>query len=192
MSDSVSRPDPVSRRAAWLSTLIALPVAVVAGVIAFAVLGAHSGATASPKDGAAPSAASTAPVVMSAPRLSATHATMCLAFIAQLPVALRGLAERHVTAGPEQNAAFGDPAITVACGAPKAVVAPTDEVYPMSGVCWHAVTDPKQTVWTTVDREVPVAVTIPDTYQQPGQWANEFSSALIAAMPSIKTPNINC
>lgn len=182
--------DQVTRRAAWLSALVAVPLALVAGLVAFSVLNSHGGAEASPRS--SPTAISTAPVTTVVIPLSAKHATMCLAFIAQLPPTLRDLPERHVTAGAEQNAAFGDPAITVSCGAPKAVVAPTDDIYPISGVCWHAVQDAKQTVWTTLDREVPVAVTIPDTYRQPGQWAAEFSDALVAAMPSIPTPKLNC
>ena len=129
---------------------------------------------------------------MPAPKLSPAHAQACLAFIAQLPTQLRNLPERHVTAGPEQNAAFGEPPVTVQCGAAQVRPAPTATVYPISGVCWFPTTGANATVWTTLDREVPVAVTVPNAYAPGGsgsaQWAAEFSAPLVSAMPSIKTP----
>jgi GNAT superfamily N-acetyltransferase len=36
--------------------------------------------------------------------------------VSQLPATVRDLTQRPVTAGAEQNAAYGDPALTVACG----------------------------------------------------------------------------
>ena len=42
------------------------------------------------------------------------------------PATLRDLAARPVTAGPEQNAAYGDPPLTVACGVPGRRSAPAD------------------------------------------------------------------
>ena len=53
----------------------------------------------------------------------------------------------------------------------------------MTSVCWYAQTDRQDTVWTTLDRPVPIAVTIPSSYADPGQWANEFSAAIVQAMP---------
>ena len=184
-----------NRRAALLSAAIALPIAVVVFFIAYNVLSGATASTASSPSASAstPSAGSTAPVAVPVASLSPAHAQMCLAFIAELGEngKLHGLDERHVTAGPEQNAAFGDPPITVQCGAAPAKVAATDFVYPLTGVCWYESTIPGATVWTTLDRVVPVAVTIPDRYNPPGQWANIFSAPLVTAMPSVKTP-YNC
>jgi Protein of unknown function (DUF3515) len=185
-------PDDSTRRAAWISAFVAVPLALVAGIVVFFAL--HDRVTGDAAAGATPSAsASTGPVTMAAPALTAAHATMCLAFIAQLPPKQLKLAERKVTAGPEQNAAFGDPAITAACGASEPKVSPTDEIYPISGVCWYEQQSKTATVWTTLDREVPVAITIPNSYNNPpaGQWVAEFSDAVIYTLPSIKTP-YNC
>ncbi len=184
--------DPASRRAALYATLVAVPVAILVGVIAFAYIGSRTSKS-DAKPSASPSAiVPTSAVAMPAPKLSPAHAQACLAFIAQLPTQLRNLAERHVTAGPEQNAAFGEPPITVQCGAPAVRPAPTDTVYPISGVCWFPTTGTTAAVWTTLDREVPVAVTVPNTYAPGGsgsaQWAAEFSAPLVSAMPSVKTP----
>ncbi len=173
--------DPTTRRAARLATFTALPIALVAGGIAFGVL--NSGpATPTPKASAAGT------VTMSAPKLSAPDAQMCLAFIAQLPVELRDLSQRHVSDGPEQNAAYGEPAITVACGVSQVVPrSATDTVYPLSGVCWYATTGTTASVWTTLDRKVPVRVTVPNAYGGPGQWATEFAGALKLEIPSAPT-----
>jgi Protein of unknown function (DUF3515) len=184
--------DRASRRAALYATLVAVPVAVLVGVIAFAYIASRTS-----KAAALPSASPSAvvpsrAVALPAPKLSPAHAQACLAFIAQLPTQLRNLPERHVTAGAEQNAAFGEPPVTVECGAPEVRPAATATVYPISGVCWFAATGTASTVWTTLDREVPVAVTVPNTYAPGGsgsaQWAAEFSAPLVSAMPSINTP----
>jgi hypothetical protein len=182
--------DPATRSAARLAAAVALPAALVAGLIAYRLLngpGAHPGASASP----APH--STAPVAMAAPALAERPATVCRALLAQLPSALRDRPRRPVTAGPEQNAAYGDPAITIACGAgPRPSIDPTAFVYPLSGVCWYAVPGPAATVWTTVDREVPVTVTVPNGYSGQGQWVIEFSPAVGAAVPAVTTPPTGC
>jgi hypothetical protein len=183
--------DEVTRGAARIAALVAVPLAIVVGAVAFFSLHGHVGAAAEAKPAPTASATSTASVTMTAPTLRPADAQMCLAFIAALPVSVRGLHERHVTAGPEQNIAFGDPAITAQCGAPKAQVPQTDDIFTMSDVCWHAQTVGTTTVWTTLDRPVPIAVTIPATYTDPGQWANEFSGAIVQAMPVVKTP-YNC
>jgi hypothetical protein len=180
--------DPASRRAALYATVVAVPVAILVGVIAFAYFASRT-STSDAKPSASPTAAvPTSAVAMPAPKLSPAHAQACLAFIAQLPTQLRNLPERHVTAGPEQNAAFGEPPVTVQCGAAEVRPAPTATVYPISGVCWFPTTGATATVWTTLDREVPVAVTVPNTYSGSGQWAAEFSAPLVSAMPSIKSP----
>jgi hypothetical protein len=130
---------------------------------------------------------------MPAPTLAARPATVCRALLSQLPAALRDRPRRPVTAGPEQNAAYGDPAITLACAAgPLPSVPHADLVYPLSGVCWHAVTGPAASTWTTVDREVPVTVTVPNSYSSPGQWVIEFSPVVGTSVPSITTVPSGC
>lgn len=176
--------DPQTRRAARLATLVAIPIAIVAGLIAFYAL--RDGTPPKPAHSASPQA--TTPVTMSAPKLAGADTVICRSFAAGLPVKIRNLNQRPVTAGSEQNAAYGDPPITVACGAPRAEVAITDEVFTMNNVCWYANTNGKQTIWTTLDRQVPVAVTIPSSYDQPAQWANEFSNDIAASIKSVTSP----
>ncbi len=172
--------DPVTRNAARWAAGVAIPVAVVAGLLSYRALTGPSHPAASPS----PAPQSTGPVTMAAPPLSDRPATVCRALLSQLPDALRDRARRPVTAGPEQNAAYGDPAITLACGTGPQPSVPADAtVYNLSGVCWYPAPTGKATAWTTVDREVPVTVTVPDSYDGPAQWVIEFSPAVGTSVP---------
>jgi Protein of unknown function (DUF3515) len=172
--------DDVTRRAARLATVITVPVVLVAGLLAVLLLRAGDG----PPE--------TGPVEMSARPLGPRQATACRALLTQLPHALRDLAQRPVTAGGEQNAAYGDPAITLACGTALPSFPPTDTVLGLDGVCWYAAEGPDQTTWTTVDREVPVTVAVPTAYEQPGQWVIEFSTPVAAAIPAAARIPFGC
>ena len=180
------RPDRTTRTAALWATAVAVPVAVLAGVLIFVRLMPSAGTDARPEPAAAPSA----PVPVAAPKLSPRAAQVCLAVTSQLPSAIRTLPARKVTAGPEQNAAYGEPPITVQCGVPQpAMCPPTDggagcvpldtELLIMNDVCWYAAPGSQANIFTTMDREVPVRVTVPAAYQQSAQWANEFSDTLV-------------
>jgi hypothetical protein len=184
-------PDKATRSAALWATVVAVPVALLVGVLIFSQVIR----SAEPKG--APSAAATsiaavpsAPVQMAAPKLAARPAEVCLAVTSQLPTTLRNLPARKVTGGPEQNAAYGEPPITVACGLPQPKMCTTltdtkgcvpldTELLNMNAVCWYADEQTGQTAFTTMDREVPVTVTVPTSYQQGAQWANEFSDLVV-------------
>jgi hypothetical protein len=190
------RPDPTTRSAALWAAAFAVPIAIVAGLIMFARL--------SPGDQKAdPAATATSaavvpatPVRMAAPRLGARAAQVCLAVTSQLPTTLRDLPGRKVSAGPEQNAAWGEPPITVACGVTQPTMCeridgghpgcvPLDAtMYAMNGVCWWGQDLPATDVFTTMDREVAVQVSVPSSYQQTAQWANEFSDPVVKTVKS--------
>jgi hypothetical protein len=174
MVDLETRPDPqqrdrTTRSAALWATAIALPVTVLAGLLIFAhvVRGAERAAQPSPS-ATTPAVVSTAPVQMAAPKLPARPAEVC----------------------PEQTAAYGDPAITVSCGVPQPTMCTTlgeasgcvpldTELLNMNRVCWYAKTEGGATAFTTMDRETAVQVTVPSQYEQPAQWANEFSDIVV-------------
>jgi hypothetical protein len=183
--------DQVTRGAARLAAGIALPIALAAGLVAFWGLGGFGSGPAKPSASARPQA--TSAVAMAAPSLADRPATVCRALLAGLPGALRDRPRRPVTAGPEQNAAYGDPAITLACGAgAPPSIEPTADVYPLSGVCWYAAPGPDATTWSTLDREVSITVTVPNSYSGQGQWVIEFSGPIVASVPSIKTAPTGC
>jgi uncharacterized protein DUF3515 len=184
--------DSVSRGAARTATLAAVPIALLVGVLAFWLLGGFGGA-AKPKASASARPTATGTVTMSAPELTGGTILTCRAFTAALPDTLRNLPRRPVSDGVEQNAAYGDPPVTVSCGVPPVTVPPTSHVYPLSGVCWYAAPAAGGgTAWTTVDRTVPIVVTVPKRYDPPGQWVIGFSDTVAGVVPSSKTAPTGC
>ncbi|SNY13678.1 DUF3515 family protein [Paractinoplanes atraurantiacus] len=194
----VEKPDPGTKRAALWATLIAVPVALIVGLLVFWKITPDGDTKAAePAAGAStPVVVPSTPVRMDAPKLDATTAQVCLAVTSQLPTDVRGLPQRKVSAGPEQNAAYGEPAITVACGLPQPTMCErTDGGHPgcvpldatmlkMNGVCWYGQDLPATDIFTTMDREVPVQVQVPGSYEQTAQWANEFSDAVVQTVKS--------
>lgn len=190
-------PDPGNRKAALLAAMIAVPVAVIVGVVFF--LAVRPDAPAAP---ALPAASASAPVIvpstpvpMAVPKLSPRAAQVCLAVTSQLPNTVRNLPARRVSAGPEQNAAWGEPPLTVACGVRQPqmcaaldggpdCVPLTADLLIMNRVCWYGRTGTSGSVFTTMDREVAVQVTVPAGLENPAQWANEFSDAVVKTVSS--------
>jgi hypothetical protein len=171
-----------------LATVIALPVALLTGVLVYNL--GTPGPSAQPSS--SPNVAATTAVTIIAPSLSARSAVVCRALVARLPDRVRTAQRRPVTAGPEQNAAYGDPAMTLQCGVPPAVYPSTDDVYRLNDVCWHSVDQGGSTVWTTVDREVPVQVTVPGPATGASQWAIGFSTTIATTVPSLKEIPSGC
>lgn len=185
--------DGTTRSAALWATVVAVPLTALVAVLVFFAVRPDNEAAAEPAPSATtPAPQSTAPVQMPARALSERGAVVCRALLSQLPRTLRELAQRPVTAGPEQNAAYGDPAVTVACGVPATTVAPTDDVWVFGRVCWHATSAPGATVLTTVDREVPVQLTVPRTYDPAAGWANTVGAPIVATVPSLKQLPSGC
>jgi hypothetical protein len=177
--------------AARVATFVALPIALIIGVVSFWWLGGFGGdGQVSPRPQPRPQ--STAAVPMAAPPLDEARATTCRTLATHLPDALRDRHRRPVTAGPEQNAAYGDPAITVACGVPPVTLPTGADVYLLSGVCWYSQSAGGGSAWTTVDRDVPVRVTVPGSYSAPGQWVIEFSGPVSEALPRTATVPTGC
>lgn len=189
--------DPTTRRAALWATVIAVPIAVLVGLVIFSQVIQGANPQAEPSAATtSPAAVPSSPVQMAAPKLSPRAAEVCLAVTSQLPTTLRNLPGRKVTAGPEQNAAYGEPPITVACGGEQPTMCtsltatgscvPLDtELLNMNAVCWYADEQSGRTAFTTMDREVPVTVTVPTSYEQAAQWANEFSDIVVETDKSI-------
>jgi hypothetical protein len=176
--------DRTTRNAALWATVIALPITLLVAGFTFAKLAPDSPTVAPSPSATSARAQSTAPVELAAPALAQRPATVCRALVSQLPPAVRDLNQRPVTAGPEQNAAYGDPALTVACGGAEPTLPATQDVWTVNKVCWYAVEETDATVLTTVDREAPVRVTVPRAYAQPLQWVAPISDAIVASVPS--------
>jgi hypothetical protein len=183
--------DEVTRSAAKLATLVAVPLALVVGAVVFLMLPSVMGGADEPGQSTGqPAPAATTPVATQERTLTEREETVCRALLSQLPQEVRGLPQRPVTDGPEQNTAYGEPPITVECGTPPAEVEPTDTVWPLDGVCYHATERQDASVWITLDREVPVRITVPDGYDGPGQWVAEFSATVVSTVLSADTDDI--
>jgi hypothetical protein len=190
-------PDNSTRTAALTAAAFALPIALIAGVLIFWKLTPDDqpAARPAPTSSAVQQVPST-PVPLAAPKLSGHDAQACLALTSQLPGQVRNLPARKVSAGPEQNGAYGDPAITVQCGVTQPPMCETitpgqkgcvpldADLLVMNGVCWWGDDGPATKLFTTMDREVAVQVGVPASYDQPAQWANEFSDAVVETIKS--------
>lgn len=177
--------DPDTRRAAWIATLVAVPIALLAGLALWPRDPGPPEPTPSPSQAAPTSSAS-----MDARELTTRAATVCRGLIAMLPATTLGeLPRRPVTAGPEQNAAYGH--VLLRCGV-DAVTLPdtsTETVYPLSKVCWVPKRVRGGTVWTTLDREVPVSVTIEGSPDETGQWVTALSRYVVKTPPGGDPPS---
>ncbi|MFI7079871.1 DUF3515 domain-containing protein [Micromonospora sp. NPDC049903] len=191
-SEGAKAPDRTNRSAALIATAVALPVALLVGAVAWANI-PSSEPTAAPT--ASPSTAaprSTTPVEMAAPELAERPTVVCRALLSQLPDTVRDLSQRPVSAGPEQNAAYGDPAMTVACGAERPALARDAHLYLVNSVCWFAVEGPDATELTTVDRETEVTLRVPHFYGEALQWAAPISATIVESIPSGDSKPTGC
>lgn len=179
--------DPIRRQAARTATLVAVPV--VLAIVGIS-LWTYGRGEAQPSRSAGPQA--TTAVEMTAPALTEEVAAACRTVVANLPEAVRDFKRRPVTAGSEQNAAYGDPAITYSCGVVQPSLPPTTMVYPLGGVCWAATTVPSGTKWTTVDRTIPQEVFVPGESDGSGQSVVPFGKPVADAVPRLATPPTGC
>ncbi|MEV6298591.1 DUF3515 domain-containing protein [Actinoplanes sp. NPDC051861] len=193
-------PDRTTRVAALWATAVAVPVAILVAVLAFMTIQPEK----SDKSLQQPQAVPSAPVTMAERPLDDKSRTACLAVTSQLPSTVRDLQPRQVTAGHEQNAAYGEPPLTVQCGVQQPIMCKTiddetpgcvpmdTELLIMNQVCWYAKAETGAATFTTMDREVPVRVTVPDGYENPAQWANEFSDTVVKTVKSKTESPYGC
>jgi Protein of unknown function (DUF3515) len=179
--------DPRRRSAARIATFVAVPIALAVLLISALMYGGFG-----TEEPPAPGPAATGPVTVTAAALPPEFVPVCQQIVANLPDTAAGQARRPVTDGPEQNAAYGDPPIIFACGTVQPTFPATDEVFTLSGVCWHAMPGTASTAWTTVDRVVPVTVTVPGTSDGSAQSVVPFSEAVGTNDPRLATVPSGC
>jgi hypothetical protein len=195
-AEKPEKPDPSMRGAALWAAVIAVPVAIAVGLLIFWQVMPSSDTTPEAKASATAAPVPSTPVEMAAPKLTARAAQACLAVTSQLPMKVRDLPARKVSSGPEQNAAYGEPPITVSCGVPQPTLCervdgghagcvPLDAtMLKMNGVCWYGVEGKATDEFTTMDREIAVRVNVPSSFNQTAQWANEFSDTVVKTVLS--------
>jgi hypothetical protein len=183
------------------AALIGLPFAVLAAAGVLLLLGNGIARMAGPTAPATSRPAATGssgpvpasgPVTMAAPSLDAGTGAVCRALVAALPDRLRDRERRQVTAGDGQNAAWGTPAATLACGRPAPSVPPDAQLWVLDGVCWYSADG---AVWDAVDRAVPVTVTLPGAAGAAGpggQWVIELAGPITRTVPVARVVPSGC
>jgi hypothetical protein len=177
--------DPARRSAARLATLVALPTAVLVAILSAWALGGLERARDRPTD-PGPSAVdgpATEPVAVPERTLPPDVAPVCRRVLAGLPTAIPTGARRPVNGDVGHSAAYGDPPVVLRCGTAMPSVPETAEVATLDGVCWYAVAAAGSTELTTVDRVVPVTVTVPGPVAGSAQSVIGFSNAIARADP---------
>lgn len=186
-----SKTDQDRRRAALVATWVAIPVTLAAAVGAYAII-----RSVAPNDGrssATPTPSGT--VTVSAPELSDSNSEVCRALVSVLPNSLDDQPRRKVTGNKgtaELAAAWGDPAIALHCGVSEIKVKDEADVYKLGKTCWYAKKAKGSTVWTTLDRSLPVEVTVPKKYEQPGQLVQAVTKSVAKKVPANKDAPSGC
>ncbi len=104
----------------------------------------------------------TDPVYVGAEPPTAAAASLCPGLMALLPEELDAMARREVDSPSPYVAAWGDPPVTLRCGAPAPVdLTPTSTLVTVNGVDWFQQTGEFGVRWTAVGREIYVDVTVP-------------------------------
>ena len=181
------------RRAARLATFVAVPVTIVAAIGAFALVNSTHQPADSDADHSGKGSGKT--VSIDAPVLADADFKACRALVTKVPQKLTGLDRRLVDgkhSAAEVAAAWGDPAVRMRCGVEEVTVPKSGEVYRLGAVCWYADANKHRTIWTTVDREQPVELTVPATHKQPGQLAQALSKPVAKKIEPIKDIPSGC
>jgi hypothetical protein len=184
--------DPTHRSAARLATLVALPAAVLVAFLSAWALGGFERARDVPVGPSATAAPATGPVPVPDRTLGADTAAVCRAVVAGLPPSTPYGRRRPVSGDAAHSAAYGDPPVVLRCGTAMPSVPPTAVLARLDGVCWYAVAAGASTELTTMDRVVPVTVTVPGPVDGSAQSAIPFAAAIARADPPRKDPPSGC
>lgn len=181
-----------SRIPAVVATIVAVPVAVAAG---FFVFNAIAPAAEDPE-----AHENLSPVSVAVPELNDEDAVVCLALTATAPETAGGLQARPVEADPddaqseitasEAVMAYGDPATVATCGVEPVTVDDTAAVFKLNGVCWYS--DEAGLEWTTLDRRIPVGVSVPEENEQPVDVLNDLSTVIGEKVPVAEDAPTGC
>lgn len=105
----------------------------------------------------------------------------CEQLVARLPERVSNQERRSVEPDNGTTAAWGDPPVVLRCGVePPAELRPDSPLTQINGVTWFAEERSQGYVFTTVDLEPRVEVTVPDAYAPEGSVVVQVVPALLA------------
>jgi len=164
-----------------------VPFIVIAALALNAVTGGNGGDA-----GKTPTSGPLATVSAAAPPQAKAQFANCTKVLQLLPVSLRSLAPRIVHTRPDTPfvVAWGNPAIVFSCGAARpASLTPGSNAQFQSGgelrgPYYDVTRRGDANVWTTVDREPYVSITIPRKYQG-ADYIPVLSGPIARALPPV-------
>jgi len=127
------------------------------------------------------------PVPVDTPDVTPAADLACPVLMGQLPLELAGETSRMVDSDTLFAYAWGDPAVVLVCGVdpPAGYEVGGPQTLVVSGVEWFVdISDPDVYVWTTVDRIVPVQVTVPSSSDSAAPTA--LSPIIATAIPYVE------
>lgn len=169
------------RRAALISTAIAVPVTVLAAL-----------ALTSGRDTSSKSTSPPPPLTLGAIAPNPGADAVCYKIIQRLPVTLSGMAPRRVFSTSSFIVAWGDPPVILRCGVQRPaslVPGSSDFITQFSDdhgltAQWLPTKEDHDVVWTTVDRSVYVEVTVPARYEG-AAVINPITTSVAGASPAV-------
>lgn len=178
---SETEPKLEKRSAARLAAYVALPIAVVAGIAFFAI---RSSTLPKVEPSASPSASSSGPVtVVAPPAAPATTVALCGKVIGSLPIELDGKHSRAVSTAPDRVVAWGDPPVILRCGVAPVSYPPDANLLGINGVTWYGKAVGANVVFTSIDRKVPIEITVPANKGNPSDPIAVLSTPIGRAVP---------
>ena len=113
---------------------------------------------------------------------------ICLGLSRQLPETLNSQSKRPVEPLNIRTAAWGDPPIVYRCGVGRpAALTPTSFVTSVNGVDWFPEEHTEGFVFTTINREANIEVTVPKAYTPEATVLTDFSDLIKQQDPTVKT-----
>ncbi|WP_017580711.1 DUF3515 domain-containing protein [Nocardiopsis valliformis] len=118
-------------------------------------------------------------VQMQPPETDGQTAEACAALVADLPDTLLGADRATVQPESEIMAAWGDPPIGLRCGVPRpSTLNMESELLEVNDVAWFGQPEDEPTLYTAVEREAYVELTVPPSYGAPAPALNTLSDLI--------------
>lgn len=124
-------------------------------------------------------AACSGPAQVRVPSPSKKTVKRCRGLMADVPGEVDGHSQRTVKPSSRLTAAWGDPAITAACGVSKpSGMTPTSKCWEVNGVGWYAQKRGDHYRFTTIGRTFYVRVTVPNKYSPQADALTDVAHAI--------------
>ncbi|SDT32605.1 Protein of unknown function [Microlunatus soli] len=123
-----------------------------------------------------------------APTPNAATAKTCRSLVSALPQIVDQQRHREVEPASDFTAAWGHPAITLACGVTKpAGMNAASKCWEVNGVGWYAEERDSDIRYTTLGRTALVQVTVPNKYTPQANALVDLAAPIKSQVPVVRT-----